>query len=164
MPPDSGSASPLAWVVLKIAQRCNLNCTYCYVYNRGDDSWKSRPAIVSNAVVEMLGTRIAEQSSTYGLDKFVVEFHGGEPLLLGKRRFDDLAVRLRRASAGVQLVYKLQTNGLLMDEDWLEVFARHQVSFGISLDGPPVLADRFRVMRRGGGGSTSLLLAVIARL
>ncbi len=26
---------PLDWVILKIAQRCNLDCTYCYVYNRG---------------------------------------------------------------------------------------------------------------------------------
>ena len=41
---ESTIAPPLAWIVLKIVQPCNLNCTYCYVYNRGNDSWKSRPA------------------------------------------------------------------------------------------------------------------------
>ena len=24
-------------VILKVVQTCNLNCTYCYVYNRGDE-------------------------------------------------------------------------------------------------------------------------------
>jgi molybdenum cofactor biosynthesis enzyme MoaA len=41
----------LDWIVLKVTQRCNLNCDYCYVYNRGDDSWRGRPAFISDAVV-----------------------------------------------------------------------------------------------------------------
>ena len=27
--------------IVKVSSRCNLNCTYCYEYNLGDDSWKS---------------------------------------------------------------------------------------------------------------------------
>ena len=50
---------PLDWIVLKIAQRCNLNCTYCYVYNRGDDSWRGRPPIISVDVIEAVGRRVA---------------------------------------------------------------------------------------------------------
>src|SRR5271167_245716 len=38
-------------VVFKVASRCNLNCAYCYVYNKGDDSWRSRPAFMSDAVL-----------------------------------------------------------------------------------------------------------------
>ncbi len=34
-PSVDSSAGVLDWVILKIAQRCNLDCTYCYVYNRG---------------------------------------------------------------------------------------------------------------------------------
>ena len=29
--------------VVKVASRCNLDCTYCYEYNLGDDTWKHQP-------------------------------------------------------------------------------------------------------------------------
>ena len=35
-------------VLLKVASRCNLNCTYCYVYNKGDTTWQGMPAQMSH--------------------------------------------------------------------------------------------------------------------
>ena len=150
----------LYWIVLKIAQRCNLNCSYCYVYNRGDTSWKDRPATISNEVIEKLGERIKEQCSKYGLDEFVVEFHGGEPLLVGKERLQTLVDLLRRHSQPVRLKLLLQTNGLLLNEEWLDVFLRNKIGVGISLDGPAELADRYRTFHDG-QGSTQALLDII---
>ena len=37
-------------VVYKIASNCNLDCSYCYVYNKGDDSWRRRPATTAEAL------------------------------------------------------------------------------------------------------------------
>jgi uncharacterized protein len=158
-PPEA----PLDWIVLKIAQRCNLNCTYCYVYNRGDDSWKQRPPIISDEVVAALGRRIAEQCEKYSLHRFVVEFHGGEPLLVGKKRMQSLIDALRATCPSVHLRMILQTNGVLLDEEWLALFERNQIGFGISLDGPPELADRHRVFLNG-EGSTRRVLENIERL
>ncbi len=31
---------PINEFIIKISSRCNLNCSYCYEYNLGDDSWK----------------------------------------------------------------------------------------------------------------------------
>ena len=28
-------------VLLKVASRCNLDCSYCYVYNMGDEAWRA---------------------------------------------------------------------------------------------------------------------------
>ena len=39
----NASSEHIRQVVLKVAQRCNLDCTYCYVYRSGDDGWKSQP-------------------------------------------------------------------------------------------------------------------------
>ncbi|WP_133678315.1 radical SAM protein [Paludibacterium purpuratum] len=152
-----GGSPALDWIVLKVAQRCNLNCTYCYVYNRGDDSWKSRPALISDVVVAKLAERIVAHCAQYGLDAFVVELHGGEPLLLGKKRMQRLIDMLRQRCAPVRLRLILQTNGLLLDPEWLELFDRNGISFGISLDGPPEVADRFRIMRNGQGSTQKLL-------
>jgi uncharacterized protein len=153
----------LGQIILKVAQRCNLNCTYCYVYNRGDESWRDRPVVISERVIRQLGTRIAEHCERYDLTAFTIELHGGEPLLLGKKRMEAL-VRILRETSGCHLYFTMQTNGLLLDRAWLDLLARNEVSFGISLDGPPASADEFRVMRKDGSGSTQRLLDIIADL
>jgi uncharacterized protein len=153
----------LDWVILKIAQRCNLNCTYCYVYNRGDSSWKSRPAFVSEKVIKALAARVVEHCDAYHLDRFIIELHGGEPLLLGRRRMQDLIDALRRDCSGIHLDFFLQTNGLLLDQDWLKFFADNGMRFGISCDGPEEFADKRRI-HKDGQGSTQQLLEIIRTL
>jgi len=153
----------LEWIVLKVTQRCNLNCDYCYVYNRGDDSWQTRPAFISDRVASTLAERVREHCIKYSLPKFVVELHGGEPLLLGKWRMQALIDVLRITCKDIDLQIMLQTNGLLLDREWLDLFERNGMSFGLSLDGPPELADRHRVFLNG-KGSTKRLLEVVQRL
>jgi uncharacterized protein len=153
----------LGQVILKVVQRCNLDCTYCYVYSRGDNSWKTRPPVISDAVLEKLAERIAEHCERHDLRSFTIEIHGGEPLLIGKRRMQRLIDTLR-GRCPYNLRFEMQTNGLLLDREWIELFVRNQVSFGISLDGPPELADKFRIMRADGSGSTQALLEIIKRL
>ena len=150
--------------MLKIAQRCNLDCTCCYVYNRGDQSWRTRPAYISDRVARQLGHRIGEHCAHHGLGSFTVELHGGEPLLLGRRRFQQLVDILRAEAAPVRLRLVLQTNGTLLDLPWLDVLAANQVRFGISLDGPPEWADRRRVTRNSRQGSTQTVIDNIAAL
>jgi uncharacterized protein len=151
-------------VILKVAQRCNLDCTYCYVYNRGDESWRTRPAVIGEDVVHTLASRIGEHCERHGLAHFTVELHGGEPLLVGKRRMRTLLDILQKECGSVRPRIILQTNGLLLDEEWLDILAKYRISFGISLDGPPEIADRYRVRRKGRGGSTQQVLETINHL
>lgn len=153
----------ISQVVLKVAQRCNLNCSYCYVYNRGDDSWRTRPTYLSPRVAHTLAQRIKEHCARHGDTSFTVELHGGEPLLLGRARMQRLVDVVRTGAAPVNIHFTLQTNGTLLDVDWLEFFARNRISFGLSLDGPPEIADRQRVTRSG-DGSTQRVLDNVAAL
>ena len=41
---------PFHTFIWKIASRCNLNCTYCFVYNMADQRWREQPAFMSDAV------------------------------------------------------------------------------------------------------------------
>jgi uncharacterized protein len=148
---------PLDWIILKISQLCNLNCTYCYVYNRGDESWRSRPAAISNHVVSTLADRIQAHCVEYSMSMFHVELHGGEPLLIGKKAFEEILINLREGCSSTRLLFHLQTNGLLLDGEWLELFDRFNVTFGLSLDGPPELADRHRIYHSGRGSTEDLL-------
>ncbi|MGA8497906.1 MAG: radical SAM protein [Xanthobacteraceae bacterium] len=162
-PSVDSSEVVLYWVILKIAQRCNLDCTYCYVYNRGDSSWKSRPAFVSDKVIKALAARVVEHCDAYHLDRFIIELHGGEPLLFGRRRMQALIDALRRDCPGIRIDFLLQTNGLLLDQDWLKFFAANDMRFGISCDGPEEFGDKRRI-HKDGRGSTRQLLEIIRSL
>ncbi len=151
-------------VILKIVQRCNLNCTYCYVYNRGDDSWKTRLPVISQRVLDQLAARINQHARRHSLKSFTIELHGGEPLLIGKRKMQSLIDSLKTKVDATRLRFTLQTNGLLLDSAWIELLARNEISFGISLDGPPEFADSYRIMRKDGTGSTQKLLNIIEHL
>lgn len=145
------------WAILKIAQRCNINCDYCYVYNRGDSSWSARPVFVKDEVIEAFCAAVARHCKAFELPQFHIELHGGEPLLLGKRRFDALCQKLA-TECGVEVRFHLQTNGLLLDEEWIALFDRYHISFGVSLDGPPELHDLHRVDHFGRGTGGNLIV------
>ena len=129
-------------VLLKVASRCNLNCTYCYVYHMGDDAWRAQPRIMSLSVIDMLSAALGEQ---YRLQKtpFSIVMHGGEPLLLGANRLAVLCSRLREALPHTCTIH-LQTNGLLLSDEIIDILIRFEVGVSISIDGPKKVHDRFR--------------------
>src|SRR5262249_15492842 len=87
----------------------------------------------------------------------------GEPMLVGPARFDAWC-REATAALGPEAVrFAIQTNGVLINDRWIDVFRRHRVAVGISFDGPPAVHDEYRGDHRG-GGSYSRVLAGIQRL
>ena len=80
---------------------------------------------------------------------------------MGKRRMQLLIDTLRSECAPLPIRIILQTNGTLLDEEWLHLFERNQVTFGLSLDGPPAIADR-RCVDHHSKGSTVAILENIA--
>jgi uncharacterized protein len=146
-------------VLVKTASRCNLNCTYCYVYNMGDDGWRSQPKRMTAEVIDAITEQLGRLSHAQAHPLSVV-MHGGEPLLLGRRMTERLVVGLRkslRPDGGIHL----QTNGVLLSDEFLDLFAANDVGISISYDGP--VHDRNRV-DLGGRGSHDRVAAAIARL
>lgn len=138
--------------ILKVASRCNLNCSYCYVYNMADSTWKIRPPLMSNAVFEATLERICEQCRATGQDEFCIAFHGGEPCLIGPATFDAWCGRARAVLGSiVRLSLVMQTNGTLLDFAWIRLLQKHRVSIGISMDGPKEIHDAVRIDHREQG-------------
>jgi uncharacterized protein len=133
-------------VLLKVASRCNLNCSYCYVYNMGDEAWKSLPkrmrSETQERVIQQLGELYRWQDHP-----FAVVLHGGEPLLIGPRRLDELLGRLRSVLPPPCSV-SIQTNGVLITDEILDICEGHGVGLSVSLDGPAEVHDSCRVDRR----------------
>jgi uncharacterized protein len=137
--------------VLKIASRCNLDCSYCYMYNLADQTWRHQPPRMSEAVLREVARKIRRSGSPLAS----IIFHGGEPLLAGKdylRRaveiFDEDCAR-----HGVKVSYGMQSNGTLLDEEWVDLLDELGINVGISLDGPADVHDRHRIFRNDRRGS-----------
>jgi uncharacterized protein len=140
-------------VVFKVAERCNINCRYCYVFNGLDDSYRNHPALIPDRVVDGVAAFLRQGAEKLALKSVQVDFHGGEPLLLGKRRFDEICRKFKAAFAGSEtaLVLAVQTNATLVDREWVELFIRHDLRIGVSIDGPPEYNDLDRVDFKGRG-------------
>ncbi|OJF10086.1 FxsB family cyclophane-forming radical SAM/SPASM peptide maturase [Couchioplanes caeruleus] len=146
--------------VLKVHQRCNLACDYCYVYELADQSWRDRPAAMDRTVWQAAARRIGEHARIHDLTRVDIVLHGGEPLLAGRSALIALITDVRAAVPGAR--FSTQTNGALLDAPMLAALAAHGVRIGVSLDGPPEHHDRHRRHRDGRG--SHLLAARALRL
>jgi uncharacterized protein len=145
VPPSQVASDPLSQFVLKVHSRCDLACDHCYVYEAADQSWRGRPVVISDEVISRTAERIAEHATSHRLPGVQVVLHGGEPLLAGRARLRRVVTELQGALRGVSgLDLRIHTNGVLLDEDFCELFAELGVKVGISLDGDRAANDRHR--------------------
>jgi uncharacterized protein len=133
-----------AW---KIASRCNLNCSYCYVYNRGDSRWRLQPHFMSEEVATQTAVRIREHCRAHNQEDVGIIFHGGEPLLGGVDHLDKLTHIITREinECGLNVSISMQSNGLLLDSAIGDFLLSRGVSVGVSVDGPAAANDVYRV-------------------
>ena len=154
---------PWLQFTLKVASRCNLACTYCYVYETGDNSWRERPRIMPDEVFDAAVRRIVEHCRLSGQTEVDVVFHGGEPSLVGRSRFERWCDALREATRPIgALRLSMQTNGTLVDERWAAVFKAHAITVGVSIDGPPPVHDVARIDHRGRGSHARVMAGIEA--
>lgn len=148
------------YTLVKLAMRCNLNCSYCYWFR--DESVYERPALLTEAAENAYLQKLGEHIRRYSLSNFYILFHGGEPLLFGKTRFDSLCQKLRELEHNTRIRLKLAvtSNGVLIDPAWAELFKRYRVGVTLSIDGPKTIHDRARVDFKGRGSFDQTVRAV----
>jgi uncharacterized protein len=159
--PGEIAPRPFRQFLLKIHSRCNLACDYCYVYEHADQGWRHQPRVMSTKTIDDATARIAQHAERHALPDTHVIMHGGEPLLAGKEHIAYVATRLRGAlPAATRLHLSLQTNGVLLDEAFLDVLDDHGIRVGVSLDGARQAHDRHRRYADGRGAYTRVRRAL----
>jgi uncharacterized protein len=144
--------TPIGQVLLKLHSRCNLSCDYCYVYHHVDQRWRTQPMTMSRETVDHAAHRIGEHARRHRIPRVTVILHGGEPLLAGPELIDYAARAVTSALPSHTTVgLHVQTNGVLIDPEFLEVFDRHRIRVGVSVDGDKDANDRHRRYTSGAG-------------
>ncbi|MGE5227847.1 MAG: anaerobic sulfatase maturase [Planctomycetaceae bacterium] len=129
---------------------CNLDCTYCFFLSKELLYPGSRFRMADDLLETYLRQLIEAHANA---PEVAVAWQGGEPTMMGLdffRRSVELAEGLKRP--GQRLVYTIQTNGTLLDDDWGAFLAEHRFLVGLSIDGPREVHDTYRV-DKGGKGS-----------
>jgi uncharacterized protein len=147
---DGWHPVPFCQFVVKVHSRCNLACDYCYMYEMADQSWRDQPKRMSLAIAEQTAARIGEHVRAHGIAEITLVLHGGEPLLAGHKLIRHVLDAVRSAvGPGVIVRACVQTNGVGLDEAYLELFHELDVHVGVSLDGGEDAQDRHRRFRDG---------------
>lgn len=147
---DQAAAVPFRQFVLKLHSRCNLACTYCYIYTSPDRSWQTRPLTARPDTVRQTALRIAEHVTAHRLRSIRIDLHGGEPLLTGPGPLLEQAQAIRAAvPADCSVSFGVQTNGTLLTAASLGTLADAGILVGLSLDGGTAPLNRRRVDHAG---------------
>jgi uncharacterized protein len=149
-------------LVVKIASRCNLNCTYCYMYNKGDTTYLQQPKVMSNDTIDNLITKIILHCQSHDLKVFTIVLHGGEPLLAGMEKIKYFVEKANEYSMknNIEIKFTIQTNGLLLTEEWCKFLSKFKIRLSISLDGVKEINDKYRIDHAGNGSYDKILEAV----
>ena len=152
---------PFIIMAKPVGSRCNMHCSYCYYLDKGKYSRHKEQKCMSPALLEQLIRQtIAANEGP------VVSFtwHGGEPTLAGLPFYKKvIELEKRYLPRGWQVWNNLQTNGLLLDENWCQFLAKNHFDVGLSIDGSQAVHD---VNRRdlGGKGTWERVSRVVLNL
>lgn len=126
---------------------CNLDCAYCYYLKKKHLYPKGHQFRMPEDILEEY---IKQHLQTSPVPEVLFSWHGGEPTLLGLYYFCRIVELQRKYTSSHQRVLNgVQTNGILLNEDWCRFFAAEDFSVGLSLDGPQELHDSVRLTKNG---------------
>ncbi|MBI4873645.1 MAG: anaerobic sulfatase maturase [Acidobacteria bacterium] len=126
---------------------CNLDCQYCYYLGKRNLYPETGALRMPEDLLEEYIVQHIDASPEPAIS---FSWHGGEPTVLGVDYFRKVAeLQRRHKPAGRSILNGIQTNGVLLDEEWCRFLAAERFSVGLSLDGPAELHDAYRVTRGG---------------
>lgn len=127
--------------------QCNLDCSYCFYLHKEDLLDQPKNPRMDLAVLE---EHIRQYIEAQTGDEVVFSWQGGEPTLM-KLEFFQRVVELQEKyrKPGQRIENDLQTNGILLDDDWARFLKEHRFLVGLSIDGPAELHDKHRPSKGG---------------
>lgn len=124
---------------------CNLDCHYCY-YLQKEDLYPQTTTFRMDE--DLLEAYIVQQIAMTPTPEIHFFWHGGEPTLLGLDYYRTIVeLQRKHLPPGRRITNGIQTNGVLLDDEWCRFFAAEQFAVGLSLDGPRALHDTYRVTK-----------------
>ncbi|HEG44677.1 MAG TPA: anaerobic sulfatase maturase, partial [Phycisphaerales bacterium] len=149
---------PFTLLIKPSGPDCNINCSYCFYACKsslfGGSRHRMSDEVLEKLVSSYLPLRFPNSSFAW---------QGGEPTLMGLDFFKRVVELQRKYGEDGQVVTNaLQTNGILLDDQWCKFLHEYKFLVGISLDGPEKFHNHHR-MDFSGKGTFDRVMASIER-
>lgn len=118
-----------------MGSHCNMRCSYCYEHDT--PLWSKKPLHI-NEVSDFLQKL---PPNAY----LRILLHGGEPLLYPKSNMIALLREIQRVAGGRSHI-RIQTNGTLIDDEWINIFKEHCKDFVFSISIDTLKDDENRIL------------------
>jgi len=142
---DEQQLEPFSIMVKPVGSRCNLRCSYCYYLPTPHVG----PPRISDEVLEAM---LRQYFGANPGPEVSIVWHGGEPTLAGLDFFRGVVeLEKKLLPPGWKCWNNLQTNGVLLDDEWCDFLAANQFDVGLSIDGTSWIHDQYRPDAHGAG-------------
>ncbi len=124
---------PLSVMLKPASSMCNLKCKYCF-YNdlankRESKNYGFMPLKTAEATIKKAFEFSKGESINFA-------FQGGEPTLAGIDFYKGFVELVKKYNVGnADITFAFQTNGVLLNEDWISFFKKNSFLIGLSIDG-----------------------------
>ena len=139
-----------------VGAACNLHCAYCY-YLEKEKLYPGRKMQMNDSLLEKF---IEGYINAQPVPEVLFTWHGGETLLAGMPFYRKVIALQRKYGRGRRIDNALQTNGVLLNDEWCRFFKDNNFLIGISLDGPEHCHDVYRKNRGGHGTFAQVMRGV----
>lgn len=147
---------PFTLLIKPTGPDCNIACRYCF-YSPKVRMFGSGAHRMSEQVLE----KLVSSYLRLNLPAPSFAWQGGEPTLMGLDFYKKtVTFQQKHGEPGQAVSNALQTNGILLDDDWCGFLAEYKFLVGISLDGPKEYHDYYRLDRAGKGTFDKVMTAV----
>ncbi len=137
---------PFSALTKPVGSRCNLNCTYCYYLDK-ERFYGDNPPILPDDILENYIQQYIEANDT---PEVTFVWHGGEPLMAGLGFYEKvIAYQNKYNTRRAKIVNSLQTNGVLLNDQWCRFFKKYDFLIGVSIDGPDEIYSAYRRNKSG---------------
>ncbi|PKP59714.1 hypothetical protein CVT91_06305 [Candidatus Atribacteria bacterium HGW-Atribacteria-1] len=136
--------------IIGTSYECNMGCKYCYI----GCMQKNFPDVKKvneefKAKIPLLLKFTDEVVSYNKFTRTIFYFRGGEPLLINVENWREILNYFRVKNYSI--ISSIQTNGTLINNDFINLFKEFNLKIGVSLDGPASMNDQTRVFKNGRG-------------
>lgn len=148
---------PLNLLIKPASGNCNMRCKYCFYA----DVAENREVFSYGMMAEETLETIVKRSLQYAHRECTFAFQGGEPTLRGLDFYRKLIeyVNIYNKNS-LTIHYAIQTNGMVIDDEWAEFLAKNKFLTGISLDGIQETHDYNRLSSNGSDTYKTVLHAI----
>lgn len=120
---------------------CNMQCSYCFYRALTGEKCFDKSLFINETTMENIIRKCIDVAD----HNVYLAFQGGEPTLIGKDFYRHLNTIINKYNnKDIVFHFAIQTNGLLLDDEWCQIFKDNNYLVGLSFDGIKPIHDKYR--------------------